>query len=79
MIPRWLAFAFTPRQSEELVAEHVIREHHRGRALAEILEDAYVKNRLTPEQIARLLDRPELVHAIGDDVHLVRGAPGVPP
>ena len=55
-------------QKEELVAEHVIREHHRGRALDEILGDAYVTNRLSPEQIARLLDRPEIVHAVGDDV-----------
>ena len=43
----------------------MIREHERGRALAEIMEDRYVQNRLTPAQQARLLDRPEVVHAIG--------------
>jgi hypothetical protein len=46
----------------------VIREHERGRALAEILEDPYVRNRCTPQEIERLLDRPELIRALGDDV-----------
>jgi hypothetical protein len=50
------------------MADYVVREHHRGRALQEILQDKYVTNRCTPEQIRRLLDRPEVVHAIGDDV-----------
>ena len=54
-------------QNEERIAQYVIREHHRGRPLAEILEDHYVTNRLTPEQISRLLDRPDVIHAVGDD------------
>jgi len=62
------SFLFTRSQSEDRIAQYVIREHHRGRPLTEILEDNYVKNRCTPQQIQRLLDRPEIVHAIGDDV-----------
>jgi hypothetical protein len=64
------AFSFlsTRSQSEERMAEYVIREHHRGRPLAEILQDNYVTNRCTPEQIRRLLDRPDVIHAIGEDV-----------
>lgn len=50
------------------MAEYVIREHHRGRPLGEILADHYVTNRCSPEQVRRLLDRPEVVHALGDDV-----------
>jgi hypothetical protein len=46
----------------------VIREHERGRALGEILEDPYVRNRCTPQEVKRLLDRPELIRALGDDV-----------
>jgi len=46
----------------------VLREHKRGRPLDEILKDSYVENRCTPEQVRRLLDRPELLHAIGDDM-----------
>ncbi|HZT91046.1 MAG TPA: hypothetical protein VFA05_03310 [Gaiellaceae bacterium] len=62
------AFLRTRSQSEERIAQYVIREHRRGRPLASILEDHYVTNRLTNEQIKRLLDRPEVVHALGDDL-----------
>lgn len=61
------AFLFARSSNEERVASYVIREHERGRTLAEILEDPYVKNRLTPEQTKRLLDRPEVVQAIGNE------------
>ena len=61
------AFLFARSSNEERVASYVIREHERGRSLAEILEDPYVRNRCTPEQTKRLLDRPEVIHAIGQD------------
>jgi hypothetical protein len=57
---------FAGSQSEDRIAQYVIREHQRGRDLAEILEDNYVQNRLGKDQIARLLDRPELVRALGE-------------
>jgi hypothetical protein len=62
------SFLGSRSQSEERMAEYVIREHHRGRAVSEILDDHYVTNRCTPEQIKRLLDRPEVLHHIGEDV-----------
>jgi hypothetical protein len=34
----------------------------------DILEDHYVTNRCTPEQIRRMLDRPEVLHALGEDL-----------
>jgi hypothetical protein len=56
------SFLFQRSTSEERVAQYVIREHDRGRALSEILEDRYVVNRLqSPAQRARLLDRPEII------------------
>jgi hypothetical protein len=61
------SFLFTRTSAEERVAAYVIREHQRGRALQDILGDRYVQNRLTPQQQSRLLDRPELIHALGDD------------
>jgi hypothetical protein len=61
-------FLFTRSRAEGVVAEYVVREHHRGRSLSEILGDPYVTNRCSREQIQRLLDRPEVVHAIGDDM-----------
>jgi len=60
------SFLGTRSSQEERVAAYVVREHERGRTLADILDDAYVRNRLTPQQTARLLDRPEIVRAVGD-------------
>jgi len=64
------AFSFLGVRSrgEDAVAEYLIREHHRGRPLAEILEDSYVANRCSREQLDRVLERPDVVHAVGDDV-----------
>jgi hypothetical protein len=53
---------------QDLISEYVIREHHRGRALDEILKDPHVTNTLSPEQINGLLDNPDLVHAVGEDL-----------
>jgi hypothetical protein len=61
------SFLFARTSAEDRVAAYVIREHERGRDLQEILADRYVQNRLTPQQQARLLDRPEVVHALGDE------------
>jgi hypothetical protein len=41
------------------------------------LQDRYVQNRLSPQQQARLLDRPEVVHALGEqDVDAARESLG---
>jgi hypothetical protein len=61
------SFLFTRSTQEDRVAAYVIREHERGRSLDEILEDPYVRNRLTVQQRNRLLDRPDIIRAIGDD------------
>jgi hypothetical protein len=61
------SFLFQKSSAEEHVARYVIREHDRGRALDEILQDKYVQNRLTPDQQKRLLDRPEIVGAISGE------------
>lgn len=63
------SFLFARSTQEERVAQYVIREHDRGRTLNEILEDKYVVNRLqSPQQRARLLDRPEILQAVGGDM-----------
>jgi hypothetical protein len=61
------SFLFARSSTEDRVAAYIVREHSRGRGLSEILDDRYVQNRLTREQQRRLLDRPEVVHALGDD------------
>jgi hypothetical protein len=65
---RPFSFLFGGKQKAEVIAEYVIREHHRGRSLEEILKDPHVTNSLSPEEIPQLLDRPELIHAIGEDM-----------
>ncbi|MEP6893923.1 MAG: hypothetical protein ABI927_09105 [Gaiellaceae bacterium] len=68
MLKNLFSFLFQRSSAEERVAQYVLREHARGRSLQEILADHFVENRLgTPEQRARLLDRPEIVHAFGVD------------
>ena len=62
------SFLGAPSTQEERVAAYVIREHDRGRSLTDILADPYVRNRSSPEQIARLLDHPDVLKAIGDDL-----------
>ena len=61
------SFLFARSGAEERLAAYVIREHDRGRPLEEILEDRYLINRTTPSQRQRLLDRPEVIRAIGGD------------
>ena len=60
------SFLFARSSHEDRLSAYVIREHSRGRALADILDDPYVRNRATPQEIARLLDRPEVIHALGE-------------
>jgi hypothetical protein len=64
---RLFSFLFQRSSADDRVAAYLIREHDRGRNLSEILEDRYVQNRLTPEGRQRLLDRPEVIKAIGND------------
>ena len=69
------SFLFARSTKEDRVAAYVIREHERGRSLDDILEDPYVRNRLTPMQRARLLDRTDIIRAVGDDtVESARGS-----
>jgi len=52
---------------EESLAAYIIREHKQGRSLEDILDDPYLKNRATDEQRLRLLERPEVIRAVGED------------
>jgi hypothetical protein len=60
------SFLFARSSQEDRLAAYVIREHARGRSLNEVLEDPFVRNRATPQQVARLLDRPDVIHALGE-------------
>ena len=57
---------FGTTRREQYLERYVLREHRNGRAFAEILEDPYVRAWSSPEERARLLERPEIVAAVGD-------------
>jgi hypothetical protein len=59
------SFLFSGSSKEERLAAYLIREHDRGRPLREIVEDPYIRNRATPNELARVLERPEVVEALG--------------
>ncbi len=62
-----LSFLFARTAAEDRAAQYVIREHGRGRTLAEVMEDHYIQNRLAPQQQRRLLDRQDVIDAVSHD------------
>jgi hypothetical protein len=54
-------------RSDQLAA-YLIREHAQGRDVDEILDDPYIRNRATETQRRQLLERPEVIRAIGEHV-----------
>ena len=70
------SFLFQPKGSEERVTAYIVREHDRGRSLDDILDDPYVVNRCSEQEVARILERPEVVKAIGADIAEAHRAAG---
>ncbi len=69
------SFLFTRSSAEEQVVSYLTREHRRGRSVADIFTDRYVQNRRSREQQLRLLERPDVVHILGEqDVEAAREA-----
>ena len=59
------SFLFAGSSKEQRIAAYIIREHDRGRRLDEIVDDPYVRNRVSQAELARLLARPEVIEALG--------------
>ena len=53
---------------EERVVDYVIREVQNGRKLSEALKDPYVKNRLSEEKLAKVLETPEIMSALEEQI-----------
>ena len=53
---------------EERVVEYVIREVHSGRRLSDALRDPYVKNRLSEDRLAKVLENPEIFAALEEQI-----------
>ena len=62
------SFIGSSSSNQDRVAAYLIREHDRGRSITDILDDPYVRNRCSPNEIQRVLDRPDVLKAIGDDM-----------
>jgi hypothetical protein len=54
-------------RGEDAVARYVIAETASGRTLEDALSDSYVQNRLDALGIAKLLDRKDVIDAVGGD------------
>jgi hypothetical protein len=65
-ISRTLTRLIGARQEDALV-RYIVGEAGRGRMLGDILDDPYVRNRSDDTTVHRILDRPELVNAVGRD------------
>ncbi len=63
---------FARSSREDQLAAYVIREHDTGRSLDEILDDPYIRNRATELERRRLLERPDIIKAVGE--HTARSA-----
>jgi hypothetical protein len=61
------AALFARSDRMDRLSAYVIREHRRGRDLADILEDPFIRNRTNEFDRERLLDNPEVVRALGED------------
>jgi hypothetical protein len=70
------SFLTASKGAEDRVAAYIIREHDRGRSLEEILDDPYVINRCSEQEIRRVVERPEVVKALGDDIAQARAEVG---
>jgi len=66
LLQKPFSWLFAGRSTDDRVAAYIIREHERDRPVSEILDDPYVKNRCSKQQLARVLERPEVIHSLGE-------------
>ena len=65
----------TANPVEDRVVEHIVREVHAGRTIAEVLDDPYVKNRLNESQRAAILENSEVLGALEAEIKSAFQAP----
>jgi hypothetical protein len=61
-------FSFPTSSRDDALARHVIAEYRRIGSLADVLDSVYVRNRTDAAGRRRLLDRSDVVDAIGAEV-----------
>lgn len=58
---------------------YIVREHRRGRPLAEILSDRFVVAHASEAAVTHLLTDPHLIHRLADDCRDFPRVPRSPP
>lgn len=61
--------------AEERVIQFIVQEIHGGSTLQEALDEPYVVNNTSPEWRREILDRPEIIKAVEDEMEKVLGTP----
>ena len=62
---------------EERVIEYVIREVRNGRRLMDVINDPFVRNRLSDEKVQNVLENPEVVDALEQEIKSAFKAPDI--
>ena len=63
----------TPHHADpDRLVAHILLEHRRGRAIAEIMDDPRICQHCTDEERRHLLERAEVIRAVARDTHDAR-------
>ena len=54
--------------SEERVMNYIVREVRLGRKLSDVIQDAYVENRVDKDQLGHLLENKEVIEAVEEEL-----------
>jgi gamma-glutamyltranspeptidase len=61
--------------AEERVLQFIVQEIHAGKSLDEALKEPYVENNTTPEWRREILERPEIIQAVEEEMEKAFGSP----
>lgn len=61
---------------EERIVQFIVNEIHAGKTLEEALSEPYVVNNTTPEWRREILERPEIVNAVEEELRKAFGDTG---
>lgn len=53
---------------EERIVDYIVRELRLGRRLSAIMQDPYIKNRLTDERLTHLLENTDILDAVENEL-----------
>lgn len=60
--------------AEERVLQFIVQEIHAGKSLEEALHEPYVENNTTREWRREILDRPEIIRAVEEEMEKTFGS-----